>query len=99
MKKTILVITLLFSIISFAQIRGTVKDSNGKPLPFVNIYIETLFDSLKANYGEILKIAKRVIISGGGAYVINEYLEKLPANVVFSKLPTEYSNVRGYYNG
>ena len=40
MKKTILAITLLFSIISFAQIRGTVKDSDGNPLPFVNIYIE-----------------------------------------------------------
>ncbi len=83
----------------YIDISGARKDLTIVISDIVNIYIETLFDSLKANYGEILKIAKRVIISGGGAYVINEYLEKLPANVVFSKLPTEYSNVRGYYNG
>ena len=64
----------------------------------VNAYIETLFDSLKANYGEILKIAKRVIISGGGAYIVKEYAETLPANIVFSDSPIEYANVRGYYN-
>lgn len=83
----------------YIDISGARKDLTIVINDIVNIYIETLFDSLKANYGEILKIAKRVIISGGGSYVINEYLEKLPANVVFSKRPAEYSNVRGYYNG
>ena len=49
MKKTILAITLLFSIISFAQIRGTVKDSDGNPLPFVNIYIENTYVGTTTN--------------------------------------------------
>ena len=49
MKKTILAITLLFSIISFAQIRGTVKDSDGNPLPFVNIYIENTYIGTTTN--------------------------------------------------
>ena len=49
MKKTILVITLLFSIISFAQIRGTVKDTDGNPLPFVNIYIENTYIGTTTN--------------------------------------------------
>lgn len=49
MKKTILAITFLFSIISFAQIRGTVKDSDGNPLPFVNIYIENTYIGTTTN--------------------------------------------------
>ena len=80
------------------DISGLTKDLTIVINDIVNAYIETLFDSLKANYGEILKIAKRVIISGGGAYIVKEYAETLPANIVFSDSPIEYANVRGYYN-
>lgn len=83
----------------FIDISGARKDLTVVIEGIVNAYIETLFDSLKANYGEILKIAKRVIISGGGSYIVKEYSEILPANIVFSNEPAEYSNVRGYYNG
>ncbi len=39
------------------------------------------------------------IISGGGAYILKEYKEHFPKNVVFGEDEVEYSNVRGYYNG
>lgn len=83
----------------YIDISGARKDLTIVINDIVSAYIETLFDSLKANYGEILKIAKRVIISGGGAYIIKEYTDTLPANIVFSKNPMEYSNARGYFNG
>ena len=44
MQKILLTLTLCYSLISFAQIKGTVKDENGKPLPYVNIYIENIFN-------------------------------------------------------
>ena len=83
----------------YIDISGARKDLEIVITNIVSSYIEILFDSLKANYGEILKIAKRVIISGGGAYIIQEYADVLPGNIVFSKSPMEYANVRGYYNG
>lgn len=49
MKKILLAVTFLFSIFSFAQIRGTVKDADGNPLPFVNIYIENTYIGTTTN--------------------------------------------------
>ncbi|UXC30510.1 ParM/StbA family protein [Aliarcobacter butzleri] len=83
----------------YIDISGARKDLEIVITNIVSSYIEILFDSLKANYGEILKIAKRVIVSGGGAYIIQEYADVLPGNIVFSSNPMEYANVRGYYNG
>ena len=49
MKKNLLIFTLLFSIISFSQIKGTVKDVHGNPLPYVNIYIENTYINTTTN--------------------------------------------------
>jgi len=83
----------------FIIISGVKKDLSNLIFQAVESYIETFFNLLKAKHGNILKIAQRVIISGGGAYIIKEYAQTLPANVVFSTIPYEYANVRGYYNG
>jgi plasmid segregation protein ParM len=80
-------------------ISGVEKDLANLVSEVVEGYIESFFNLLKAKYGNILKIAKRVIISGGGAYIIHEYSQILPKNVVFSSEPFEFANVRGYYNG
>ena len=34
---------LLLSISSFAQIKGKITDTDGNPLPYVNIFIENKF--------------------------------------------------------
>lgn len=49
MKKTIALFCLLFSLSTFAQIKGTVTDTNGKPLPFVNIFEENTYNSTTTN--------------------------------------------------
>lgn len=82
----------------YILISGVKKDLSNLIYETVESYIESFFNLLKAKHGNILKIAQRVIISGGGAYIIKEYSQTLPANVVFSTTPFEYSNVRGYYN-
>lgn len=82
----------------YITISGAKKDLTNLIFEVVEGYIESFFNLLKAKHGNILKIAQRVIISGGGAYIIQEYSQTLPANVVFSKTPLEYANVRGYYN-
>ena len=49
MKKIILAFSILFSVLSFSQIKGTVKDVNGNPLPYVNIYIENTYINTTTN--------------------------------------------------
>lgn len=49
MQKIFHTLTLFFTLISFAQIKGTVKDENGKPLPYVNIYIENTYIGTTSN--------------------------------------------------
>jgi hypothetical protein len=49
MKKTITLLVLFLSIYSFSQIKGTVTDDKGNPLPFVNIYIQDSYISTTTN--------------------------------------------------
>jgi hypothetical protein len=49
MKKITSILLLLFSILSFSQIKGTVTDSNGKPMSFVNIYVKDTYISTTSN--------------------------------------------------
>jgi hypothetical protein len=49
MQKILLTLTLFFSLHSLAQIKGTVKDEKGKPLPYVNIYIENTYIGTTSN--------------------------------------------------
>lgn len=81
------------------SIYGAKKDLTLLITDIIDGYIEVLIASLKAEYGAILKSSNRVIISGGGAYILKEYKEHFPKNVVFGEDEVEYSNVRGYYNG
>lgn len=49
MVKNLLPFLALLSTFSFAQIKGTVKDVDGNPLPFVNIYIENTYVGTTTN--------------------------------------------------
>ena len=61
-------------------------------------YIDTLFSSLKAKYGSILKESQRVVITGGGAYILYDYKDTFPKNVKFDDdKEFEFANVRGYF--
>ena len=66
----------------------------------VENYFEIIYSSLRSDYGKILKSAEWVIISGGGAYILENFKHKLPGNVVFdTNRDFEFANVRGYYFG
>ena len=49
MNKILFALLFIFSSISFAQIKGTIKDKEGNPLPFVNIYIENTYIGTTSN--------------------------------------------------
>ncbi len=49
MVKNLIPLLLLLSAFSFGQIKGTVKDVAGNPLPFVNIYIENTYTGTTTN--------------------------------------------------
>lgn len=50
MKKTILTfLFLVYSLVSYSQITGTITDTEGNTLPFVNIYIESTYTGTITN--------------------------------------------------
>ncbi|MEO0037854.1 MAG: hypothetical protein RIQ59_1065 [Bacteroidota bacterium] len=49
MKKAILILVLIFSASSFAQVKGTVTDSKGKPIAFANVYVKDTYISTTSN--------------------------------------------------
>lgn len=49
MKKPFLFILLLAPVFAFAQLIGKVSDTEGKPLPFVNVYIENSYTGTTTN--------------------------------------------------
>ena len=49
MVKNLIPLLLLLSAFSFGQIKGTVKDVAGNPLPFVNFYIENSYTGTTTN--------------------------------------------------
>jgi len=57
-------------------------------------FITKLFNSILVSEKKILSTSEKVIIAGGGAYLLEDV--KLPPNVDFPNRPLEFANVRGY---
>jgi hypothetical protein len=49
LRKLLYAITVLFSVVSLAQVRGKVTDEKGNPLPFVNIFEENTYNGTTTN--------------------------------------------------
>ena len=49
MKKNFTLLFLFLAISSFAQIKGTITDTKGNPMPFVNIYLKDTYTSTTSN--------------------------------------------------
>lgn len=82
-------------------VRGTVSNF-GNTIDFTNEIAELkeeyntfIMNELRTKSVDILRQAKTVIFSGGGAYFLEG--TELPENVVFSEVPYEFGNVRGYF--
>jgi len=57
-------------------------------------FVKKLFQSILVNDKKLLAISDVVLISGGGAYLLQDL--DFPNNVKFAEMPYEFSNVRGY---
>lgn len=49
MKKAIALLLLLFSSVFYAQVRGTVTDTNGIPLALVSVLVENTYNGTSSN--------------------------------------------------
>ena len=49
MRNYILFAFILFSISNFAQIKGTITDQKGNPLPFVSVFEENTYSGTTSN--------------------------------------------------
>ena len=62
-------------------------------------YMDWIFQNLKSRWGERLKRVDRLIIAGGGAYYVGEYLPEIyEAQTLIPELP-EFANARGFLKG
>jgi len=57
-------------------------------------FIQKLFNSILVSEKKSLSTSEKVIIAGGGAYLLEDI--PLPKNATFPEKPFEFSNVRGY---
>lgn len=59
-------------------------------------YIDWLFNEIETNYTEIVKRAEKIIIAGGGAYLLQHYLPPKYARMIFIPQNPEFANARGF---
>ena len=72
-----------------AQDIGTQIDS------VIDSYAERLLANLRSDYRDIIPELDRLVVAGGGAYLVGEALKKEYSRVTVLAEP-EYANVRGY---
>lgn len=82
------------------QISGQVIDFSDIINEMTTQYADFVMDEFYNKIGDTIKLADKVIISGGGAYFLDkEYMQKEYPHIFFTQNPYEFSNVRGYYKG
>lgn len=87
MTKSLLAFLFCFvSFLSFSQIKGTITDSNNKPLPSVNIFIENTFTGTTTNEAGIYELN---ISKLGDHRIVFQYLgyKTLKKNITVDKFP------------
>lgn len=60
-------------------------------------YSKLLHNEILAKNGDLINRVCNVVISGGGAYLLKEINAQIFEHQIFSELPYEFANVRGYY--
>ena len=60
-------------------------------------YSERLFSILEARYGEKFRDLDRVILGGGGAYYVRDFVPRKLKNIVELIEEPEFANARGFY--
>ena len=85
MKKITSLLFILISLNCFSQIKGTVTDVNGKPLPFVNIFEENTYNGTTSNeQGKFVLNVKitgeHVILFQYLGYKTNKQVVSIPNN-------------------
>jgi len=73
------------------------KDLSGIIEDIVSEYVEWLLQEVQGRWDGFLKRADRLIIAGGGAYYVKEFLPERYRGFVFIPESPEYSNARGFY--
>jgi len=79
------------------SIYGSEKDLTGIIEDIVSEYVEWLLQEVQSRWDGFLKRADRLIIAGGGAYYVKEFLPEKYRGFVFIPEKPEYSNARGFY--
>ena len=64
----------------------------------LEIYAEIIYNEVSAKNQDILNRVFAIIISGGGAYLLKESNTQIFDHQVFSGMPYEFANVRGYFS-
>lgn len=74
---------------------GDIVDFSDEIQELKEEYCAFIMDELRMKSINVLRQSTAVILSGGGAYFLEG--TELPTNTVFSQIPYEFGNVRGYF--
>lgn len=74
---------------------GDIVDFSDEIQELKEEYCAFIMDELRIKSINVLRQSTAVILSGGGAYFLEG--TELPTNTVFSQIPYEFGNVRGYF--
>ena len=63
----------------------------------IKMYSKLIYNEISAKNSDLINKVFNVVISGGGAYLLESINAQIFDHQIYSKTPYEYANVRGYY--
>lgn len=85
-----------FLLTKQVRIGSTTHDISHTIRTEVSKYVMKLKNEINAKNSDIISKVFNVVISGGGAYLLEEHKIKMFDHEAYSKTPHEFANVRGY---
>ena len=63
----------------------------------IKMYSKLIYNEITAKNSDFINKVFNVVISGGGAYILESINIQIFDHQIYSKIPYEFANVRGYY--
>ena len=79
------------------RIGAKTHDISGIVNKEISKYAKTIQNEIMAKNSDLINRVFNVIISGGGAYLLHEINAQIFDHQVYSQMPYEFANVRGYF--
>ncbi|GER92289.1 hypothetical protein A45J_0004 [hot springs metagenome] len=80
-------------------IYGKEKDLSTVIRDIVEKYVEEMLQTISSRWERRIQRANKLIIAGGGAYYLQQYIPKRYADLIYIPDEPEFANARGFFKG